>query len=194
MSLALYPSRIRSNEVLEGAADCVAEKNTAQNPPAVALPTTMDPRSNLASAVADGIKLSTKANGQAIRKPRKAPTSTRAATRSTTLRGRARSTVNNRKAPIKYGMAAKIVATMSIGRSTTSVSPRPEGGVLTASLARNARNPTAGPSRAGRRKNPHLALSVSFRSQRLLTVELSGALADVWAWHFIYHASAPAKC
>ena len=27
-----------------------------------------------------------------------------------------------------------------------------------------------------------------------LTVELSGAAADVWAWHFIPHASAPAIC
>src|SRR5688572_28051227 len=27
-----------------------------------------------------------------------------------------------------------------------------------------------------------------------LTVELSGAHADVWAWHFIFHASAPAIC
>jgi len=27
-----------------------------------------------------------------------------------------------------------------------------------------------------------------------LEVELSGAHADVWAWHFILHASAPAKC
>ncbi len=27
-----------------------------------------------------------------------------------------------------------------------------------------------------------------------LTVELSGARADVWAWHFIFHACAPARC
>jgi hypothetical protein len=27
-----------------------------------------------------------------------------------------------------------------------------------------------------------------------LTVELSGARADDWTWHFIYHASAPAIC
>ncbi len=27
-----------------------------------------------------------------------------------------------------------------------------------------------------------------------LTVELSGARAYVWAWHFILHASAPTKC
>jgi len=27
-----------------------------------------------------------------------------------------------------------------------------------------------------------------------LTVELSGARADVWAWHSILHASAPAIC
>jgi len=27
-----------------------------------------------------------------------------------------------------------------------------------------------------------------------LTVELSGAHADVWAWHFIPHAPASAKC
>jgi len=30
--------------------------------------------------------------------------------------------------------------------------------------------------------------------QGRLTVELSGAHADVWAWHFIFHASAPAIC
>jgi hypothetical protein len=29
---------------------------------------------------------------------------------------------------------------------------------------------------------------------RVLTVELSGAHAEVWAWHFIFHASAPARC
>ncbi len=27
-----------------------------------------------------------------------------------------------------------------------------------------------------------------------LTVELSGARADVWVWHFIHHASAPLRC
>ena len=27
-----------------------------------------------------------------------------------------------------------------------------------------------------------------------LTVELSGAHAGAWAWHFILHASAPTKC
>ena len=32
------------------------------------------------------------------------------------------------------------------------------------------------------------------RTKWHLTVELSGAHAVVWAWHFIYHASAPAIC
>jgi len=27
-----------------------------------------------------------------------------------------------------------------------------------------------------------------------LTVELSGAAAEAWVWHFISHASAPAIC
>ena len=31
-------------------------------------------------------------------------------------------------------------------------------------------------------------------AQCRLTVELSGARADVWAWHFIPHAPAPAIC
>ena len=38
-------------------------------------------------------------------------------------------------------------------------------------------------------------IDVTLRSHRCrLTVELSGAHADVWAWHFIFHASAPAIC
>ena len=38
----------------------------------------------------------------------------------------------------------------------------------------------------------HFALRL--RDLCVLTVELSGAHADVWTWHFIYHASAPARC
>jgi hypothetical protein len=36
--------------------------------------------------------------------------------------------------------------------------------------------------------------SYVIRSKRRLTVELSGAHAGVWAWHFIFHASAPTSC
>ena len=47
---------------------------------------------------------------------------------------------------------------------------------------------TAGKSAADRK------LATCDSSECRLTVELSGARADVWAWHFISHASAPAIC
>ena len=35
---------------------------------------------------------------------------------------------------------------------------------------------------------------MSAEHERCLTVELSGAYAGVWAWHFIFHASALTSC
>src|SRR5436190_13285827 len=39
---------------------------------------------------------------------------------------------------------------------------------------------------------PQTIGTTNMLASRRITVELSGARADVWAWHFIFHAPAPA--
>jgi hypothetical protein len=197
--LALYPSRVRSNEVLDGIRDRTHAPRAAVSPATRIRPaktpngTFERPR----SSAKHNPKLSA---NSAPRRPalrRRARGGDRS--RTPTMNGKT-TTAKTPRMVSRYGGPKQSCATKPYGFSPTTENAEGdaalcEGSVgFKCSIPQNRDDHAAANARMDPRKAAIVTGSRGITAGCRLTVELSGARAANCEWHFIPHASAPTNC